>query len=71
MAKLEENSHGGSQQSLNSTTSSVPSASDNPEQIIVQKQRKELVEEGIKRWQNQGDTCSDWRLFDDYYCIIL
>ena len=49
VTKLEENSHGGSQQSLNSTTSSVPSASDNPEQIIVQKQRKELVEEGIKR----------------------
>ena len=45
---LEENSHGGSQQSLNSTNT-VSSASDNPEQIIVQKQRKELVEEGIKR----------------------
>lgn len=43
-------SHGGSQQSLNSTINSVSAPSDNPEQFIEQKQRKEFVEEGIKRF---------------------
>jgi len=48
---LDDSSHGGSQHSLNSTTtvSSVPS--DYPDHIIEQKQRKELMEEGIKRYQ--------------------
>ena len=48
----EHEKFGGSQHSLNSTntvTSSGVSTIDDPEHFSVQKQRKDLVEEGIKR----------------------
>ena len=55
--QAELKSHGGSQQSLNSTTtvsssgisSQTPTVPDDLEQIEVLKKRKEIMEEGIKR----------------------
>ena len=45
----EKSSFGGSQGSLNSTSSSSFTATDNPEQFESQKQIKEVMEQGIEK----------------------
>lgn len=79
----EMKSFGGSQHSLNSNNASNNTLSssgpiDDPEHITVQKQRKELVEEGIKRYQMDYITaytfipnCCDLLRFVLYYFLFF